>query len=47
MDEMKKHKEPNWSAIGKKFNITGRTAHIWAEQYGLVPVKYYLGKNFY
>jgi len=51
MDLMAQHKltngDHNWTAIGRAMGTTSKTAHIWAEQYGLVPVKFYIGKVFY
>jgi hypothetical protein len=50
MDIMARHKvgdDYNWTAIGRELKTTSKTAHIWAEQYGLIPVKFYLGKVFY
>lgn len=51
MDVIAKHTDASgkvsWSAVGREFNTTSKTAHIWAEQYGLVEVKFYIGKVFY
>ena len=51
MDVMADHEdeegEVNWTAVGREFGTTSKTAHIWAEQYGLIAVKFYIGKVFY
>lgn len=47
MEQNKKGNDYNWSVIGRVYNTSPRTVRIWAEQYGLVPVKLYTGKTFY